>query len=283
MSARYHATSPFDREEAFSRAAIRARACAPASRPTTSTRRIAVHGWTRPSGCRPRGSAGSAPSPDSSPPVPCFSSSIWTSAVGWPLNVGGKPFNSLPGVRPRHVRVPVLFGGSRHRRARFSCRSRLLSREREPDPISPRVTDDRFVAVYRREGRRIRRASARRAHLGRTQRRDRGRGAGRGGEGALRCGGSSSTCSSWIAMLVAASGSSRGSAATRPESATSKCFPDMAQSAARELLRECPISPTGRRCGRTVAGTVCAAFVPLALRARGEGSAARRARTRQPV
>ena len=36
---------------------------------------------------------------------------IWTSAVDWPLNVGGKPMNSLPAFIPVTFELTVLFAG----------------------------------------------------------------------------------------------------------------------------------------------------------------------------
>ena len=36
---------------------------------------------------------------------------FWTSAQDWPLNVGGKPYNSLPAVIPIAFEATVLFAG----------------------------------------------------------------------------------------------------------------------------------------------------------------------------
>lgn len=36
---------------------------------------------------------------------------IWTSAIDWPLNVGGKPFISLPAFIPIAFECTILFGG----------------------------------------------------------------------------------------------------------------------------------------------------------------------------
>ena len=36
---------------------------------------------------------------------------IWTSAVDWPLNVGGKPWNSLPAFIPVTFELTILFAG----------------------------------------------------------------------------------------------------------------------------------------------------------------------------
>src|ERR1700728_3050362 len=36
---------------------------------------------------------------------------IWTSAIDWPINIGGKPFVSLPAFIPITFELTVLFGG----------------------------------------------------------------------------------------------------------------------------------------------------------------------------
>lgn len=69
----------------------------------------------------------------------------WIAAVDWPLNVGGKPFNSLPAFVPVTFEVGVLL-------AAFGTVLALLWRSRlypgkEADIIDPRVTDDRFVVL----------------------------------------------------------------------------------------------------------------------------------------
>src|SRR5215471_4380923 len=71
---------------------------------------------------------------------------IWTSAYDWPLNVGGKPFNSFPLFIPVAFELTVLFSGlisiavlfARHRMWLFSKRR-----------VFERVTDDRFVLVLK--------------------------------------------------------------------------------------------------------------------------------------
>jgi hypothetical protein len=40
---------------------------------------------------------------------------VWTSAYDWPLNVGGKPFNSFPLFIPVTFELTVLFSGLRSR------------------------------------------------------------------------------------------------------------------------------------------------------------------------
>src|SRR5438093_11048545 len=40
-----------------------------------------------------------------------WSAQYWMSAVDWPLNVGGKPFNSLPAFLPAMFEIMVLLAG----------------------------------------------------------------------------------------------------------------------------------------------------------------------------
>lgn len=71
---------------------------------------------------------------------------VWTSAYDWPLNVGGKPFNSFPLFIPVTFELTVLFSGliaigvlfARNRMWLFSTRR-----------VFERVTDDRFVLVLK--------------------------------------------------------------------------------------------------------------------------------------
>lgn len=71
---------------------------------------------------------------------------IWTSVYDWPLNVGGKPFNSFPLFIPVTFELTVLFSGliaigvllARNRMWLFSKRL-----------VFDRVTDDRFVMVLK--------------------------------------------------------------------------------------------------------------------------------------
>lgn len=69
---------------------------------------------------------------------------FWTSAVDWPLNVGGKPFNSFPVFIPVAFELTVLFSGL-FAVGGFFLKNRKLSRgigER-----LKRATDDRFILV----------------------------------------------------------------------------------------------------------------------------------------
>ena len=70
---------------------------------------------------------------------------IWTAAVDWPVNVGGKPWNSLPAFVPITFEVMVLFAGL-STVAAFLIVSRL--RPGKPArPIHPRITNDRFALL----------------------------------------------------------------------------------------------------------------------------------------
>lgn len=74
---------------------------------------------------------------------------VWVSAASWALNVGGKPFVSLPAFIPVTFEVTVLFAalGSV---AVFFARSKLWPGKRAG--VLPRVTDDRFALVVADNG-----------------------------------------------------------------------------------------------------------------------------------
>ncbi len=68
----------------------------------------------------------------------------WTSAVDWPLNVGGKPFISWPAFVPITFECTVLFAGlttmvSLWAACRLPCPN--------PKVLDLRITDDRFALV----------------------------------------------------------------------------------------------------------------------------------------
>ena len=67
----------------------------------------------------------------------------WTMAVAWPVNVGGKPWNSLPSDVPVAFEAAVLLAGFGSVFALFAV-SRLFP-GKQPLVTDPRVTDDRFV------------------------------------------------------------------------------------------------------------------------------------------
>jgi hypothetical protein len=69
----------------------------------------------------------------------------WTAAVDWPVDVGGKPWNSLPAFVPITFEVMVLFAGLFTVGA-FLIVSRLRP-GRQPKLMHPRVTNDRFALL----------------------------------------------------------------------------------------------------------------------------------------
>ena len=68
---------------------------------------------------------------------------FWTTATDWPINVGGKPWNSLPAFFPVTFEVMVLFAGVGTVIA-FLVSQRLRPGKRRGLPY-PGVTDDKFV------------------------------------------------------------------------------------------------------------------------------------------
>lgn len=70
---------------------------------------------------------------------------FWAMAASWPMNVGGKPWNSLPAYVPVTFEVMVLLGGLGLVLA-FFLRCRLFP-GKEAAPLFRGATDDRFVLV----------------------------------------------------------------------------------------------------------------------------------------
>ncbi len=70
---------------------------------------------------------------------------FWTTAVDWPINVGGKPFNSLPAFVPVTFEMMVL-GAGITAVLTFLIVCRLYPGKRAVVPV-PGVTDDRFAVV----------------------------------------------------------------------------------------------------------------------------------------
>ena len=66
----------------------------------------------------------------------------WSSATDWPLDVGGKPFDSLPAFVPVAFELTVLCAGLSTALALFA-RSRLHPGRKAH--VHERVSDDRFV------------------------------------------------------------------------------------------------------------------------------------------
>jgi len=69
----------------------------------------------------------------------------WTTEFAWPLNVGGKPWDSLPAFIPVTFEVMVLTAGISTVVA-FLIVARLWPGKQPLTPV-PRATDDRFVLV----------------------------------------------------------------------------------------------------------------------------------------
>ena len=69
----------------------------------------------------------------------------WSASIDWTLDVGGKPWNSLPSDVPVAFEAAVLLAGFGSVFALFSV-SRLFP-GKQPRIVNPRVTDDRFVLV----------------------------------------------------------------------------------------------------------------------------------------
>jgi hypothetical protein len=72
---------------------------------------------------------------------------IWASAIDWPVNIGGKPLNSLPAFVPVAFETAVLMAG-------IGIIVVLLVRSRlfpwsKPNLVHPKVTDDHFVLAIR--------------------------------------------------------------------------------------------------------------------------------------
>jgi len=69
----------------------------------------------------------------------------WTASIDWPLDVGGKPWNSLPSDVPVAFEAAVLLAGFGSVFALFAvCR---LYPGKQASVIAPGVTDDKFVLV----------------------------------------------------------------------------------------------------------------------------------------
>ncbi|MCB0404942.1 MAG: DUF3341 domain-containing protein [Bdellovibrionales bacterium] len=68
---------------------------------------------------------------------------IWTSSIDWPINVGGKPFNSFPAFIPVAFEITVLLGGLITVGV-FFARSRLYW-GKKPELFVEGTTNDRFV------------------------------------------------------------------------------------------------------------------------------------------
>lgn len=73
-----------------------------------------------------------------------FALEYWTSAIDWPINVGGKPFNSWPAFVPVMFELTVLFAGLSTVGAMFFL-NRLPNTSKKA--YDPAITSDRFALV----------------------------------------------------------------------------------------------------------------------------------------
>ena len=69
---------------------------------------------------------------------------VWTSAIDWPINVGGKPYVSGPAFIPICFELTVLLGGLSTAGFMFLLNGLPTMK---PNPFDPRISDDRF-ALY---------------------------------------------------------------------------------------------------------------------------------------
>lgn len=73
-----------------------------------------------------------------------FGMQYWTSAVDWPINVGGKPFNSWPAFVPVMFETTVLFAGlATFGALLFFCKLPNVRKK----AYSPGITCDEFALV----------------------------------------------------------------------------------------------------------------------------------------
>lgn len=79
-----------------------------------------------------------------------FALQFFASATDWPINVGGRPWNSWPAFMPVAFETTILCAGLATAFA-LIARSRL-GRTRDPARMVPRATDDRFALFVRRGG-----------------------------------------------------------------------------------------------------------------------------------
>jgi len=70
---------------------------------------------------------------------------FWTSTIDYPLNIGGKPFNSWPAFIPVIFETTVLF-------AAFSAGLGMLALNRFPEPYHPVFNVERFRTTASRDG-----------------------------------------------------------------------------------------------------------------------------------
>lgn len=74
---------------------------------------------------------------------------IWTSAIDWPINVGGKPFISIPAFIPITFEITVLLGA--HTTVLAFLVINKLFPGKKPSIIDPRQTEDLFIMAIEKE------------------------------------------------------------------------------------------------------------------------------------
>ena len=77
-------------------------------------------------------------------------SQLWASAVDWPINVGGKPWDSAPAFVPAAFEVMVLLSGLGTVIVFIALGD--LRPWRKVTVVDPRVTDDHFALVLAGDG-----------------------------------------------------------------------------------------------------------------------------------
>jgi len=70
---------------------------------------------------------------------------VWTSAIDYPVNIGGRPFNSWPAFIPVIFETTILF-------AAFSAGIGMLLLNRLPEPYHPVFNVERFRQAGARDG-----------------------------------------------------------------------------------------------------------------------------------
>lgn len=73
----------------------------------------------------------------------------WISAIDWPINIGGKPFNSLPAFVPITFETMILFAGV-GTVLTFFIRSKLYP-GKDPKLTWEGITNDKFVLAVNRD------------------------------------------------------------------------------------------------------------------------------------
>lgn len=71
----------------------------------------------------------------------------WISAINWPINIGGRPWNSLPAFMPVAFEVTVLFAGLGTVFSFFAWRKFKFGKQNLQPNI--RATNDRFYLVMK--------------------------------------------------------------------------------------------------------------------------------------